>query len=142
MELEIRLNSKGILLVLLIFLIAIIIQIGTFLKIPIIKSIIENPIVNLIINILLLIFIVYNLIAIVSNRRYYTKDGCPLCDEGLAILCTFDGLDIECIDIEENDDVYPEFAVRIPVIRSQAGDEELAWPFDREDVKRFIEKSA
>jgi Glutaredoxin-like domain (DUF836) len=70
--------------------------------------------------------------------QYYTKEGCPLCDEGLAILCTFSGLEIEFIDIEEDPDVYGEFAVRIPVIRHMDGDTELGWPFDREDVEKFI----
>jgi glutaredoxin len=70
--------------------------------------------------------------------QYYTKEGCPLCDEGLAILCTFSGLEIECIDIEEDPDVYGAFAVRIPVIKRMDGDAELGWPFDREDVEKFI----
>ena len=72
--------------------------------------------------------------------QYYTKEACPLCDEGLAILCTFSGLEIERIDIEEDPDVYGEFAVRIPVIRSMDGGAELAWPFDRQDVERFIKE--
>ena len=71
--------------------------------------------------------------------QYYTKDGCPLCDEGLAILCTFNGLDIDCIDIEDDPEIYPDFAVRIPVIRNPVSGAELAWPFDAQDVEKFIE---
>lgn len=70
--------------------------------------------------------------------RYYTKDGCPLCDEGLAILCTFDGLEIEAIDIEDDPDLYPVFAQRIPVVGRTTDDAELGWPFTRRDVERFL----
>lgn len=70
--------------------------------------------------------------------QYYTKEGCPLCDEGLAILCTFSGLEIDRIDIEDEPDVYAQYAVRIPVIRIMDSTNELGWPFDRQDVEKFI----
>ena len=70
--------------------------------------------------------------------RYYTKYGCPLCDEGLAILCAFDGISIESVDIEDSDEVYAAYAVRIPVIQQVDTGEELGWPFDRDSVSRFL----
>jgi hypothetical protein len=70
--------------------------------------------------------------------QYYTKDGCPLCDEGLAILYTFAGLEIEVIDIEEDPDIHSAFARRIPVVRRAMHTAELGWPFDRQDVERFL----
>ncbi len=70
--------------------------------------------------------------------RYYTKDGCPLCDEGLAILCTFNGLDIEHIDIEQDEEAFAEYAWRIPVIVRSDNGMELGWPFDDADVESLI----
>jgi len=70
--------------------------------------------------------------------RYYTKVGCPLCDEGLAILCTFSGLDIEHIDIEEDEQVYGNYAWKIPVIARTDNASELGWPFDSKDVEAFL----
>lgn len=70
--------------------------------------------------------------------RYYTKDGCPLCDEGLAILCTFSGLDIEHIDIEMDEKAFDEYAWRIPVIVRADNNLELGWPFNNTDVEDFL----
>jgi len=70
--------------------------------------------------------------------RYYTKDGCPLCDKGLAILCGFDGLDIERVDIEADAALYGEYGARIPVVQRVDDRAELGWPFEREDIERFL----
>lgn len=72
------------------------------------------------------------------KARYYTRDGCPLCDKGLAILCTFDGIEIEKVDIESSAETYGTYAVRIPVIQRASDGEELGWPFDRQSVARFL----
>jgi hypothetical protein len=66
--------------------------------------------------------------------NYYTKYGCHLCDEGLSILRNFPKLEITIIDIEENEEKFKPYLLRIPVISSEDGNTELGWPFTHEDV--------
>lgn len=70
---------------------------------------------------------------------YYTKYGCPLCDEGLEILRSMPGIEIEIIDIEDDPDRYHSYLVRIPVIAVEGTSKELCWPFDRDDIHHLSE---
>lgn len=69
---------------------------------------------------------------------YYTKYGCPLCDEGLSILRKFPEFDVNIVDVEDDIEKYHSYMLRIPVISYDGGEKELAWPFDEGDVGAII----
>lgn len=73
--------------------------------------------------------------------NYYTKYGCCLCDEGLALLRRFADIDIRIIDVENDVDKYEPYLHRIPVISAENGKQELAWPFDEEDIRKLVARS-
>jgi glutaredoxin len=57
---------------------------------------------------------------------FYTKENCPLCDEGLALLKVLQAetpLKIEIIDVYENDDLLEKYQLKIPVVAIE--DEEV-----------------
>ncbi len=69
---------------------------------------------------------------------YYTKYGCPLCDDGLSILRRFPEIDVNIVDVEEDVEKYHSYLLRIPVISYAGGEKELGWPFDEKDIKRIV----
>ena len=68
--------------------------------------------------------------------------GCHLCEQAEQILsaCLPDnpGITIEMIDIAEQEQWQENYAIRIPVLYHPETRKELAWPFDKADVKEFI----
>jgi len=70
--------------------------------------------------------------------NYYTKYGCPLCDEGLSILRHFPEIEINIVDVEDDKEKYLPFLLRIPVISYDSGQKELEWPFDEEQVRGIV----
>jgi len=50
---------------------------------------------------------------------FYTKENCPLCDQALTLLSTFQqdyAFEIECRDIHSNDEWLEKYQLIIPVI--------------------------
>ena len=70
--------------------------------------------------------------------NYYTKYGCPLCDEGLSILRHFPEIEVTIIDIEEDIEKFQSYQMRIPVISYDDGEKELGWPFEEEDIRGIV----
>lgn len=70
--------------------------------------------------------------------NYYTKYGCCLCDEGMAILCEFPEIDVNIIDVEDDLEKYQSYLLRIPVISYDNGAKELGWPFDETDIEKIL----
>ena len=70
--------------------------------------------------------------------NYYTKYGCPLCDEGLSILRHFPEIEVTIIDIEEDIEKFKSYQMRIPVISYDDGEKELGWPFAEEDIRGIV----
>jgi hypothetical protein len=68
--------------------------------------------------------------------------GCHLCEQAEQIIndCVPDdfNLMIETIDIAEFDHWQAQYAVRIPVLYHPKTQQELGWPFDQTQVKKFI----
>ncbi|WP_020158129.1 MULTISPECIES: glutaredoxin family protein [Methylobacter] len=69
--------------------------------------------------------------------------GCHLCEEAEAIIETCRAQDvaqlvIETVDIAEQTQWQTDYAVRIPVLYHPATQQDLGWPFDRNDVNEFI----
>ncbi|GAB1054532.1 MAG: glutaredoxin family protein [Shewanella algae] len=65
----------------------------------------------------------------------YHTDGCHLCELAMTLL---DGLNIgyRTQDICEQETLAERYGVLIPVLANSLG-EELCWPFDEQQVKRF-----
>lgn len=76
-----------------------------------------------------------------STVCLYGTVGCHLCDEAKALiqgLLEHEGWClIEC-DIAEQDGLYDRYCMRIPVLRRHDDCRELDWPFDAEQVRRFL----
>ncbi len=70
--------------------------------------------------------------------NYYTKYGCPLCDEGLSILRQFPEIEVNIVDVEDDVEKFEPYLLHIPVISFNGGKEELGWPFDEEDVRAIV----
>lgn len=70
----------------------------------------------------------------------YTTAGCHLCDlaeELLQQTALNYPLTITPIEIADDDQLVEDYAIRIPVLRKQSG-EELGWPFNLADIETFI----
>lgn len=51
----------------------------------------------------------------------YTRQGCPLCDEGIAAAREVFGSDIDLVDIDLDLELLEQFDHRVPVIVSEDG---------------------
>jgi hypothetical protein len=70
----------------------------------------------------------------------YTGPNCCLCDDALAIIMSLNNhqIEVEKVNIRESTELYHLYAVRIPVLKKAASDDELAWPFDKHQLQAFI----
>ncbi len=71
----------------------------------------------------------------------YTTVGCHLCDDALAVLQSVlnpEVFEIRLLDIADDDTLMEKYGVRIPVLQEPASGRELDWPFQVEDVVRFL----
>ena len=66
--------------------------------------------------------------------------GCHLCEVAEALLLPFveRGLLVELIDIAERADWVDRYGLRIPVLRRVDNGTELDWPFEAEQIVRFL----
>ncbi len=70
----------------------------------------------------------------------YTTQGCHLCEQAEALLLPVldylkgnfaEGISLQQVEISESEALVERYGVRIPVIRVDGQEEELAWPFDQ-----------
>ena len=66
--------------------------------------------------------------------------GCHLCEVAESLLMPFveQGLLVELLDIAERDDWVERYGLRIPLLRRCDNGAELGWPFDAEQLVRFL----
>lgn len=66
--------------------------------------------------------------------------GCHLCEVAESVLLPFveHGLLVELLDIVEREEWVDHYALRIPVLRRTDNGAELNWPFEAEQVARFL----
>ena len=72
---------------------------------------------------------------------FYSGPHCHLCDLAQELMEQLpSGLvsEVEKVDIAKDHNAYHLYAVRIPVLKRADTDEELGWPFDLEQLKRFL----
>ena len=70
--------------------------------------------------------------------RLYQRDDCPLCDAALAVLAQARMPEFESVWIDDDAALEARFGERVPVLRDEERDAELAWPFDAEAVIGFL----
>lgn len=80
-----------------------------------------------------------------SHLILYTTAGCHLCELAKELLWPIlhqQGLRLQEIDIAESDEMIDRYGIRIPVLVSTSGGEELGWPFDEKQIGKFIDMIA
>jgi len=70
----------------------------------------------------------------------YQRDDCALCDEALAVLAAARVAEPASVFIDDDDDLEARYGTRVPVLRRSASGDELNWPFDVDDVRRFVQQ--
>lgn len=71
--------------------------------------------------------------------RLFQRDDCPLCDEALAVLAAARTPDFEPVWIDDDGALEARYGERVPVLRDEARDAELDWPFDAGQVRAFLD---
>ena len=67
----------------------------------------------------------------------YQRDYCHLCDRALAVLAAARAPEFESVFIDDDDALEARYGLRVPVLRDDARDAELDWPFDAEGLRGF-----
>ena len=67
----------------------------------------------------------------------FGTDGCHLCEEAEALLLEA-GLSFETRDIIDDEQAQQLYAVRIPVLLHPETGRELGWPFDAQQLSKFV----
>ena len=71
-----------------------------------------------------------------ESLLFYTTAGCHLCEMAENILYAA-GVAFTSVDIEEDLMLIKEYGTRIPVLKDHR-DRELWWPFDGEQLSRWM----
>ena len=68
----------------------------------------------------------------------YQRDHCHLCDLALEVLAQARVPEFESVFIDDDDALEQRYGLRVPVLRDEARDAELDWPFDADAVRAFL----
>lgn len=71
----------------------------------------------------------------------YSTSYCHLCEQAVALinsLKTEYDISFKIIDIADDISLQATYERRIPVLKRVDNDQELSWPFIREDIKKLI----
>ena len=69
----------------------------------------------------------------------YQRDSCHLCDLALALLAQVRLPDFESVFIDDDPVLEPRYGERVPVLRDVHDGRELAWPFDVDGLRVWID---
>jgi glutaredoxin len=69
----------------------------------------------------------------------YTRPGCHLCDV-VAEMMRRAGITWRAVDIETDPELEKEYGMRIPVLRLPDTGRELAYPFDEDGLRAFLQE--
>jgi hypothetical protein len=73
----------------------------------------------------------------------FGTSGCHLCEKAeILIQQALSPERWRSLDIAEDDRLSLAYGTRIPVLRHEGSGSELDWPFGRDDLVRFLERSA
>ena len=65
----------------------------------------------------------------------YQRDDCHLCDRALTVLAAARAPDFDSVFIDGDPVLEARYGLRVPVLRDDARDIELGWPFDAAAVR-------
>ncbi len=71
----------------------------------------------------------------------YHTAHCHLCEEAAALCAAVlnpEYFEVHQVDIVDSDELVARYGVRIPVLREDAIDAELGWPFDVDQLIAFL----
>jgi hypothetical protein len=68
----------------------------------------------------------------------YQRDDCHLCDLALAELATARVPEFDSVFIDDDAALEARYGTRVPVLRDDADDRELDWPFDGAALAHFL----
>lgn len=69
----------------------------------------------------------------------YQRDTCHLCDLALALLAQVRLPDFESVFIDDDPVLESIYGERVPVLRDVHNERELAWPFDVDALRAWID---
>jgi hypothetical protein len=78
----------------------------------------------------------------VTALVFYTKPGCPLCEEGREVVAhalSPNPVDVTTVDITRDEQLVERYGVLIPVVVNADTGAELRWPFGPADVRKLLE---
>jgi hypothetical protein len=73
-----------------------------------------------------------------SRLTLFQRDDCHLCDLALEVLAAARAPEFESVFIDDDEVLEQRYGVRVPVLRDEARDAELDWPFDAAQLLRFF----
>ena len=73
-----------------------------------------------------------------ARLTLFQRDDCHLCDLALDVLAAARAPEFDSVFIDEDEVLEQRYGVRVPVLRDEASDGELEWPFDVERVREFL----
>lgn len=68
----------------------------------------------------------------------FRREHCSLCDYAEAALAEAGVRDYRAVEIGWSGELAERYGWRVPVLRDEAGERELDWPFDSVAVRRFV----
>lgn len=72
---------------------------------------------------------------------FYTTSQCQLCELAEALLVNTPmpaPIPVDAVDIAQSEQLVERYGTRIPVLRRNDTDEELDWPFTRDQLLNFL----
>jgi hypothetical protein len=71
----------------------------------------------------------------------FQHDDCHLCDQAMGLLALAHAPDFESVWVDDDPALEQRYGNRVPVLRDDAGDRELDWPFDVAALQAFLAAS-
>lgn len=71
----------------------------------------------------------------------FQRDDCHLCDLALEVLALARVPEFESVFIDGNDELETRYGIRVPVLRDEDTGAELEWPFDDQQLRRWLGRS-
>ncbi|WP_312739781.1 glutaredoxin family protein [Stenotrophomonas sp.] len=68
----------------------------------------------------------------------FQRDDCHLCDMALAELAKARAPEFDSVFLDDQPGLEARYGARVPVLRDEAGDRELDWPFDAATVQAWL----
>ena len=78
-----------------------------------------------------------------TELRFYTTEGCHLCEEAHSLLLQLqrqypEKFQIETVDIATSDKLVEQYGTRIPVVVRKGRKDDIGWPFGYDDLVSLL----